>query len=73
MKSLWMVLFLVACGGAAAKPATVSNDKPVANDAAAPDCPATLNCQPPTNDENPVCSLPAPERQKRCPNTRFLD
>ena len=66
MKTLALAILLAACGGATAAPA--SSAPSTSND-----CPATLNCQPPTNDKNPVCQLPDAERQKRCPNTRFLD
>ena len=77
MKYLLISLFAVAaCGGnqsASSKsaPATKASAGNAPGSAAA--CPASLNCQPPTNDKDPLCQLTPAELKQRCPSTQVLE
>jgi hypothetical protein len=78
MKSiLCVLLFVMACGGKKAAPAAPSNDKPAAtagsDTGSAATCPATLNCQPPTDDKDALCKLSAADLKQRCPNTKVVE
>jgi hypothetical protein len=75
MKAGFGVILLLARGGSSAGGASAppSSGQADSDGGTAADCPATLNCQPPTNDKNALCTLPRAELEKRCPNTKILD
>ena len=78
MKILACLLFVVGCGSEIAKPSTGSaNPGPpptaIGSGSASTDCPPSLNCQPPTNDKDPLCQLPSAELARRCPKTSVAE
>ena len=70
MKSVLVaVVFVTACGGKKAPPANPSNVEPNGSGSGSEvskDCPATINCMPPTEGPCPTADI-----KERCPQTQI--
>jgi hypothetical protein len=77
LKALAFALIVVSCAGNSnqGSPAQPPANPPPGGSAgsSAADCPATLDCMPPTNDKSALCQLPADALKRRCPNTQVTE